>query len=53
MVLAWIAAVVVAVLYAFLRITLGPERTADMTNRVLFKLFGTAQPNSEEYFTAP
>jgi hypothetical protein len=46
--LAWIAAVVVAVLYAFLRTALGPERTADLTNRVLFKLFGTAQPNSEE-----
>jgi hypothetical protein len=45
---AWTAAVVVAVLYTFLRIILGPQRMADTTNKILFKMFGTAQPDSED-----
>jgi hypothetical protein len=46
--LAWIAAVVAAVLYTFLRIFFGPKRTADITDRILVKVFGSAQPDSKE-----
>jgi hypothetical protein len=45
---AWIAAVVVAVLYTSFRIIFGPKRAADMTDRILFKMFGSAQPDSKE-----